>query len=121
MKSPHETGAIRDWDGSSSRHNTSTEPLPPYRVTCTESRAFEKNTLLCFVTLIVDPPGMTLKGCAVHAKNGKRWVNLPSKQYTGESGVTLWQPLVTIEDKSEYWRFQNLALTALDKYQGRQP
>lgn len=118
MKNPHETGAIRDFDegGTDNRHSTNSESPQQYRVTCSEFRAFDKNTLQGFATLRLAPPGIEIQGCSVHAKGGKRWVNFPAKQYTGPDGVVCWQNLVTIDKGSAYWRFQDLAFLAIDDY-----
>lgn len=101
MKSPL-TEAIRDFDegGPSDRHNTKPESPQQYRVTCSEFRAFVKNTLQGFVTLHLEPPGLEIQGCSVHSKGDKRWVNFPSKQYTNSNGVVCWQNLVTIDEGS---------------------
>lgn len=115
MKSPLGTGAIRNEMGEeSNRHFTHTESPSQrhFSVTCLSFRAFSKNTLLGFATLLVAPP---IADCALHEKNGKRWVNFPARQYTGDDGAIRWQPLFTIEDKRAYWEFQSMALAAIDQ------
>lgn len=114
-KNPHEAGVIRDFfGGTDSRHSTNSELPQQYRVTCSEFRVFDKNTLQGFATLRLEPPGIEIHGCPVHAKGDKRWVNFPAKQHTGPDGVVCWQNLVTIDKGSAYWRFQDLALAAID-------
>ena len=117
MKNP-QAGEIRSFDkgGTDSRHSTDSEAPQQYRVTCLEFRVFDKNTLKGFVTLRLEPPGMEIQGCSVHSKGDKRWVNFPAKQYTTEDGEKHWQNLVTLDEGSAYWLFQDLACEAIDLY-----
>ena len=48
-------------------------------------KPFSKNTLLGFFDLELDS-GLILSGCALHEKNGKRWIGLPAKPITKPDG-----------------------------------
>ena len=97
-------------------------------ITASEWRAVTKNTLAGFCVLTLSPSGIVLRDCALHERDGKRWVSLPSKpQIDSEgrqrkdpnSGKVLWTPVVEIRGKAERERFQAAALAAIDKLRGR--
>lgn len=103
--------------GQSTNHSSGTEsPQQAFTVTCVEFRAFDKNTLKGFATLHVAPPGLSIDGCTAHTKGDKRWISLPSRQYADADGVVCWSPFLSFSEKAAYWRFQELACSALDEF-----
>jgi len=87
-----------------------------------------KNTLQGFCVLTLSPSGLILRDCALHDRDGKRWVALPSKpqidadgpqRKDSPTGKPQWTPVVEIKGKAERERFQNAALAAIDALRGR--
>ena len=48
-------------------------------VVCTAWKPFERNTLKGFADFWLRAVHLNIRGCAVHEKNGERWVQLPAK------------------------------------------
>ena len=48
-------------------------------VVCTAWKPLERNTLRGFADLWLREARLHIKGCAIHEKNGKRWVQLPAR------------------------------------------
>ena len=46
---------------------------------CTDWRPCERGTLRGFADLILPSLHLEIRDCAVHEKNGKRWVQLPAR------------------------------------------
>ena len=85
-------------------------------VECTGFRKFEKGTLLGFGDLLLPGVGIEIKECSIHEKNGKRWVNPPSKQYEKPDGTKGYSPLIRFADDKRYQAFQKEALAAGAKH-----
>ena len=112
MKSPTETGgAVRDFDGTSGHSHYKPAPPPKQRIYCLSFRACTKNTLQGFADLSIG--FLTIKGCALHSKGDRRWLNFPAKQYTDDTGAVQWQNLIVILEKAA---FQKAALVAIDSF-----
>jgi hypothetical protein len=70
----------------------------------------------------------TLRSCAIHQKDGSRWVSLPGRPVLGRDGKQLltpktqkpsWSPTVEIKDAAARERFRRAALAAIDELTGR--
>ncbi len=81
-------------------------------------KPLEKNTLRGFFTIIL-PSGMRLRECSLHARDGSRWIGLPTKTWTKRDGSTAHTPLVDFVSDDALDRFGVLALAAIDKLLGR--
>jgi hypothetical protein len=81
----------------------------------TSFRPLEKNTLRGFLTIRLSDVGLVVKDVCLHEKNGKRWLQLPSKPYKKTDGGQAWAYILEFE-KSHYWVFQDAGLSALDAY-----
>jgi len=55
-------------------------------IEASEWRAVAKNTLQGFCVLSLSPSGLVLRDCALHERDGKRWVSLPSKPQIDADG-----------------------------------
>ncbi len=69
-----------------------------------------KNTLQGAFTLVLGP--IEIKSMMLHEKNGKRWIQFPSKSYI-KDGETKYVPLLAIPDKRRYWDFVQWCLEEL--------
>jgi len=81
-----------------------------------EFRPHQKNTLQGFLTLRFTNVGLEVRDLALHKKNGKRWLQLPSKPYTKPDGSQGWSYIVNFYEKERYYQFQDVALKALDAF-----
>jgi hypothetical protein len=71
--------------------------------------------LVAFLT-IETPSGLVIRDCRLFHKNSKRWIGLPSRQYTKSDGTTAYAQIVDFASKEVNARFQDEALQALDAY-----
>ena len=97
-------------------------------ITASDWREVVKNSLQGFCVLTLSPSGIVLRDCALHERDGKRWISLPSRpQLYSEgrhrkdpaTGKALWLPVVEIKGKAEREKFQAAALAAIDALRGR--
>jgi hypothetical protein len=97
-------------------------------IAASDCREVVKNSLQGFCVLALSPSGIVLRDCALHERDAKRWISLPSRpQLDSEgrhrkdpaTGKALWLPVVEIKGKAERERFQNTALAAVDKLRGK--
>ena len=77
-------------------------------------KAFEKGTLRAFFTIYIPEWHLEIRDLALHEKNGKRWANLPAKQYQDQD-ETKYMPLVKIDDDVRD-RFQEAVLKAVQEH-----
>ena len=83
----------------------------------------ERNTLQGFVTLHLEPSGLTINECTHHrSASGSEWVGLPARPQVGKNGQQgkdpangkpLYQQIVEIKGKEQRERFQTAALAAV--------
>src|SRR5215218_6700463 len=52
-------------------------------------KPLERNTLRGFATIMVKELQLAIRDCAVHERDGKRWVQLPSKPQIERTGNTI--------------------------------
>ena len=83
------------------------------KIEVTKFREFKKNTLQGFADLKISPPGIEVKDCPVHEKNGKRWVNFPAREFEARDGSKSWVPFVKFPDRDDYQTFNKAAIEAL--------
>jgi hypothetical protein len=80
-------------------------------------KPMQRNTLQGFVTIVL-PSGLRIRECSLHEKNGKRWVSLPGKPWTRQDGTTSYVAILDFADDEARFRFQRLALAAIDEMLG---
>lgn len=83
-------------------------------------RPLGKNTLRGFLTIHFIDIGLVVKDVCLHQKDGKRWLQLPSRSYQKKDGTVAYAYVMEFE-KKDYWIFQDSALTALDSYFSQNP
>lgn len=79
----------------------------------TNLRNLEKGSLLGFFDVEL-PSGMILRDCALLAKNGRRWIDLPSQKVTGKDGKTTYKRLVEFSTRELADKFRDEVLLAID-------
>jgi len=82
----------------------------------TRFREFKKNSLIGLCNILMTNIGLEIRDAAVHEKDGKRWVGLPSRPYEKEVGSTGYSYIVKFLDKGKYAQFQKLALEVLEQH-----
>jgi len=93
-------------------------------VVCTAWKPFERNTLKGFADLWLRAPRLNIHGCAVHEKNGKRWVQLPAKPkldqnrelVKDQTGRIQYCPVMEFDSREVADRFSEAALKAIDNF-----
>lgn len=86
-------------------------------VEITQFKRFEKNTLKGFLTVRLPGIGLEIRDICLHEKNGKKWLQLPSKPHQKQDGSQSWSFILTFFDQQKGDQFQAAALKALDQYQ----
>ena len=81
-------------------------------------KKFEKGFLYGFADIAVPLWGTNLiiRGCKIFTKEGKQWVNLPSREFQNDQGETKYAPLVAIEDDAIYKKFTAGLTEAWNEY-----
>jgi hypothetical protein len=73
----------------------------------------QKNTLQGLFAVEID--GMKIKGWSVRSKDGDRWVNPSATAFKKDDGTTGYAKIVYIEEKVRWHKFQDWALSEIDK------
>ena len=95
---------------------------PP--VICTAWKPFERNTLRGFADLWLRAARLHVRGCAVHEKNGKRWVQLPARPQLDKgqalvrdaAGKIQYATILQFDDREVAERFNVAALKAVEDF-----
>ena len=85
-------------------------------IECIKFKSHVKGALLGFADFRLPKMGIEIYGCSVHQKNGRRWVNLPSREYENELGEKKYASYVRFVESSHYSAFIEQALKAIDEY-----
>ena len=72
-----------------------------------------KNTLQGFFDVKLTNAGLEIRGCCLHEKDGRQWVQLPSKPYDKDDGSKGWQYFLDFYDREKRESFQREVLKAL--------
>jgi hypothetical protein len=73
----------------------------------TNHRRLDKNSLVGVFDLEL-PSGLKINGAMLFAKNGKRWVSFPSKEWVKQDGTRSFSPLIEFADRSIADKFQSV-------------
>jgi len=82
----------------------------------TNWKPYEKNTLRGFLSLTLPSSRLVIHNCALHQKEGARWIGLPSRPYSKADGSTGYSPLIEFTSEDSRRRFQVAALEAVDRF-----
>lgn len=85
-------------------------------IECTKYKAHPNGHLQGFADFYIDKWGVEINGCSLFMKDGKRWINLPSKEYENGEGEKKFMPLVRFREKEHYGKFMEQAKEAIDKW-----
>jgi hypothetical protein len=77
-------------------------------------KAIGKNTLIATADLEISAWHLRIRGAMLHEKNGKRWIQLPSREWLDADGNRQFAVLIEFLDRAISDRFQTAALAAFD-------
>jgi len=83
-------------------------------VECIKFTPYEKGTLRGFADVRVPKFGMVFYSLSLHEKEGKRWINFPSKSYEKE-GKKEWLPYFRFENRDHEKHFVEQVKEAINK------
>jgi len=75
----------------------------------TNAKRIDKNTLVGKFDLEM-PSGLKISGMMLFEKDGKRWVNFPSREWVGDDGAKQYSPFLEFASKEARGRFQTAVL-----------
>lgn len=84
-------------------------------IECINFKPLTKGTLMGFADLRLPKLGLEIFGCSLHQKNGKKWVNFPSKEYTNPQGERKFYQHVRFINPNHQNEFIKEALEAIEK------
>ena len=93
-------------------------------VVCTAFRPFERNTLKGFADLWLRAVRLNIRNCALHEKNGRRWVQLPAKPQLDkdrnlvrdEGGKVQYAKVMEFDSREVADHFSEAAMTAIETF-----
>jgi len=90
-------------------------------IECTKFKSLAKpgSSLQGFADLYIDKWQLEIFGCTLHMKDGKRWLNLPNKEYLDDQGVKKYAPIIKFKTKDLQDTFSEKAKEAIDKKCGQ--
>lgn len=84
-----------------------------HKITISDFKAFEKNTLRGFFTATLED-GLIIHNLSLHEKNGGRWIGMPSEKFTDREGRAGYKKLVEFTDRAALDAFRDACLDAID-------
>lgn len=83
-------------------------------ITVTNARKLSKGALIGFFDVTL-PSGMKLKGCTLLEKDGKKWIGLPSREWTKADGTKSYVPIIEIPDRDARDKFNAAVLPLAER------
>jgi len=90
-------------------------------IECIDYREHISGALQGFATIWVPKMGLEIQGISLFSKEGRRWVSMPSKEYTNKEGEKKYSPIVSFRDKKHHSLFGEACLEAIDKWKEARP
>lgn len=85
-------------------------------IECMSFKAHKSGSLLGFANLFVPKMGLEIFGLSLHQKEGKRWLNMPSREYEDENGERKYLSIIRFREKSHYNAFIDKAKECIEKW-----
>jgi hypothetical protein len=87
-------------------------------IKCTNYKSYNKGSLLGFADLLITEwaGGIEIPGCKLFQKDGRRWLQLPSREYKDDEGNIKYAPLFHFRDKEVWQKFMEEAKRAVEEY-----
>jgi hypothetical protein len=96
-------------------------PAPSPAIVANNLRLIDKGTLKATVDIAIPKWRISFRGCLWHVKNGKEWINFPSREWVDRAGTKKYTKLVEFSDRRTFDRFQVAALAAVHAIAGGAP
>lgn len=91
-------------------------------IECIKWTAVNKGSLVGYADLYVAKTGLEIYGCSMHQKDGRRWINFPSKEYTdSKTGEKKYSFIVRFREKGHMEAFTQKAKEAIEKKAAETP
>lgn len=84
-------------------------------IECLKYKTINKGSLLGYADLFVPKMGLEIFGCSLHQKDGRRWINLPSREYTDDKGEKKFFSIIRFRNKTHMEEFSKQAKEAIEK------
>ena len=81
---------------------------------CIRFTSYNHGTLRGFADIFVPKWGVEISGFTLYEKEGKRWVNAPSKEYQDKDGSTKYKPVFFFKEKDLWEKFMINVKEAID-------
>ena len=85
-------------------------------IECTKFKSHVSGYLQGFADFYVEKWGLEIKSCSLYMKDGKRWINFPSKEFTTPEGEKAYAPLVKFRERDHMDKFAEAAKKAIVDY-----
>lgn len=85
-------------------------------ITCERYKSVNKGVLLGFADIYVEKWGLEIKGCSLCMKDGRRWVNLPSRKYIDEEQQEKFAPIIRFKERKLQDAFSDQIKKAIDDW-----
>lgn len=84
-------------------------------IECLKFQSVNKGVLVGFADFYLPKSGIEIYGCQLFQKDGRRWINMPSREYTNDQGEKKYMPYIRFRESSHKDLFNDLALKAIEK------
>lgn len=90
-------------------------------IECLEYKKFQKGNFLGFASIYVEKWGVIINNISVFKKDGGRWINFPSKEYTNKEGEKKYMPLIRFKEREHMDAFSDVVKQAIDEWCQKNP
>lgn len=85
-------------------------------IECLRYKSINKGSLLGYFDIFIEKMGLEIYGCTLHQKEGKRWINFPSKDYVDQkTGDKKFQSMIRFRNKDHFELFTKQVKEAVEK------
>lgn len=84
-------------------------------IECLKFQSVNKGSFVGFADFYIPKTGLEIYGCQLFQKDGKRWINMPAREYTNDAGEKKFASYVRYRENTHKDMFNELALKAIDK------
>lgn len=84
-------------------------------IECMRYHAVNQGTLLGYADFYIPKTGQEIYGCQLHQKEGRRWINVPSREYKNELGEKKYAPFMRYREKTHMEAFLEACKKAIEK------
>ena len=90
-------------------------------IECLRYKTMNKGALQGFADLYDPLMGLEIFGCSVFMTQGRRWLNLPQKEYKDPEGNTKYAAIIRFKQPERMAAFTEQAMQAIDRLASSQP